>query len=415
MALFRAESQQAREGAWLGKIVLARPIPFALLTAAAAAMAVSLAAFFTLTEYTRKARVTGTLAPVEGVVRVLAQQAGRVESISVREGDSIMRGETLFAVVDARAGASLEDLGAAIVRGARDRQGALERQREFVFAAMRAEQSAFVQRRTGIEREIASLDRELEAQARRLALAANASGRADHLAGIGFLSAAARDRERDAALEQEARHEAMKRSRFAFSREAATIELDAAAALARSHSQLAGIELQRAALDQERVERGVQYQASIVAPVSGIVASVLVEPGQMVLAGTTLATIIAGDARLEAHLYSPSRSIGFVRPGQQVLVRFLAYPHQKFGSHAARITMVSRNALTPAELGFAPGDGGREPLFRIKAELASQSVSAYGRAEPLQAGMQLEADVLLDRRRLIEWIFEPLLSLAGRA
>ena len=56
-----------------------------------------------------------------------------------------------------------------------------------------------------------------------------------------------------------------------------------------------------------------------------------------------------------------------------------------------------------------------EPLYRIKAELASQSVSAYGRAQPLQAGMQVEADILLDRRRLIEWIFEPLLSLAGRA
>jgi membrane fusion protein len=29
--------------------------------------------------------------------------------------------------------------------------------------------------------------------------------------------------------------------------------------------------------------------------------------------------------------------------------------------------------------------------------------------------MQVEADVLLDRRRLIEWVFEPLASLAGRA
>jgi membrane fusion protein len=29
--------------------------------------------------------------------------------------------------------------------------------------------------------------------------------------------------------------------------------------------------------------------------------------------------------------------------------------------------------------------------------------------------MQIEADILLDRRRLIEWIFEPLLGLAGRA
>ena len=57
----------------------------------------------------------------------------------------------------------------------------------------------------------------------------------------------------------------------------------------------------------------------------------------------------------------------------------------------------------------------REPLYRIKVALASQTVAAYGRAEPLQAGMEVQADVLLDRRRLIEWVFEPLLSLAGRA
>ena len=62
-----------------------------------------------------------------------------------------------------------------------------------------------------------------------------------------------------------------------------------------------------------------------------------------------------------------------------------------------------------------PPDGSREPLYRIKARLDSQAVAAYGRFEPLQPGMQVEADILLDRRRLIEWIFEPILGLAGRA
>jgi membrane fusion protein len=71
--------------------------------------------------------------------------------------------------------------------------------------------------------------------------------------------------------------------------------------------------------------------------------------------------------------------------------------------------------MPAAELGFVPPDGSREPLYRIKAALDSQTVLAYGRPQPLQAGMQVEADILLDRRRLIEWIFEPLLSLAGRA
>jgi membrane fusion protein len=79
------------------------------------------------------------------------------------------------------------------------------------------------------------------------------------------------------------------------------------------------------------------------------------------------------------------------------------------------VTAVSATPLPPGDMGFTPPDGSREPMYRIKAALGSQAVAAYGRSEPLQSGMQLEADVLLDRRRLIEWIFDPLFSLAGRA
>jgi membrane fusion protein len=46
--------------------------------------------------------------------------------------------------------------------------------------------------------------------------------------------------------------------------------------------------------------------------------------------------------------------------------------------------------------------------------LDQQAVKAYGQAQPLAAGMRLDADVLLDKRRLIEWLFEPLLSVTGR-
>jgi membrane fusion protein len=38
-------------------------------------------------------------------------------------------------------------------------------------------------------------------------------------------------------------------------------------------------------------------------------------------------------------------------------------------------------------------------------------VNVYGREQPLRASMQVEAYVLLDRRRLYEWILEPLFSL----
>jgi membrane fusion protein len=40
-------------------------------------------------------------------------------------------------------------------------------------------------------------------------------------------------------------------------------------------------------------------------------------------------------------------------------------------------------------------------------------VTAYGKAAPLQPGMQLDADVLLERRRLIEWVLDPVFTLTG--
>ncbi|MGZ5893046.1 MAG: hypothetical protein ACXWJ7_10570, partial [Caldimonas sp.] len=72
--------------------------------------------------------------------------------------------------------------------------------------------------------------------------------------------------------------------------------------------------------------------------------------------------------------------------------------------------------LQTAELAAmpVPGAPAGEPLYRITVSLDRQDVAAYGSAQALAPGMQLDADVVLDRRRLIEWIFEPVLGIASR-
>ena len=412
--LFRQESEQARATAWLGRIVLIRPMSFTLLTACAIGFAVVLGLFFVAGEYTRKARVSGVLAPAQGVVRILAQQSGIVEAVHAAEGGHIDKDEPMFVLGDGRAGRGREDIGSAVGARVAERQRALHQQREHAMAALRTEQAALAHRKAAIARELEQLDVEIASQAKRAGLADQGLGRARRLEGVGFLSTAALEREQEIAIDQQLRLEAARRSRLALARELAGVEFEAQSATSRAHAQLAGLEMQRASLEQERVERDLQYHAAIVAPASGMVATVLVERGQMVTPGMPLATLIPADATLEGHLFSPSRSIGFVRTGQEVLLRYLAYPHQKFGTHRASVVAVSRNPMLPGELGFTPPDGSREPLYRIKVALDGQAIRAYGRLEPLQPGMQVEADILLDRRRLIEWIFEPLLSLAGR-
>jgi len=56
----------------------------------------------------------------------------------------------------------------------------------------------------------------------------------------------------------------------------------------------------------------------------------------------------------------------------------------------------------------------KEPVYRVTVNLKQQHVNAYGKDFPLQAGMSLEADIILDKQTLFQWIFNPLISLKGR-
>jgi membrane fusion protein len=101
------------------------------------------------------------------------------------------------------------------------------------------------------------------------------------------------------------------------------------------------------------------------------------------------------------------------------MLRYAAFPYQKFGMHEGVVASLSRSAISPSEMtqrlsGLTALYGANEPVYQITVDLKSQSVNAYGNLVPLQPGMQLEADVLLEKRRLIEWMLEPLLTLTGK-
>ena len=125
-----------------------------------------------------------------------------------------------------------------------------------------------------------------------------------------------------------------------------------------------------------------------------------------------LMSILADDAVFEARLLVPSRAIGFVRAGQPVRLRYAAFPHQSYGTYAARVSEISRATLRPDEL--AAGLPLTEPVYRVTAKLDAQTVRARGGEQPLQAGMLLEADIVLEQRPLWAWMFQPLLAFEGR-
>jgi multidrug efflux pump subunit AcrA (membrane-fusion protein) len=123
---------------------------------------------------------------------------------------------------------------------------------------------------------------------------------------------------------------------------------------------------------------------------------------------------------LEAQLYAPSRTAGFVRVGQTVWVRYAAYPYQKFGMAEGQVTRVSQTPIAAADLPAGQGQAlltaaqANEPLYRISVSLKKQAITTYGNTQTLKAGMALDADVLQDRRAVWEWLLEPVLATGTR-
>jgi membrane fusion protein len=413
--MFRREVHEHVQRAGFGGIVLIRPVSFAVLTAAVALFTVVVLAYLCFGEYTRKSRVAGMLVPADGIIRVAAPRSGEIRDRRIVEGQHVKAGAPLMRLVEPRARIDGTDAGAeALVRIAiRSRE--YELQKSSLRLAADLERIGIDARLAKLRREAQSLSGEIATLEAKERFAQQHLERQQALELKGFISLSARQAVQAEALEQALRLQVSRRGQLPLAREIVSLEAEREITFARARAQIAGLASQEAALEQERIERESQREIVVIAPQDGVVTAISAEAGQVVAAGTTLLALLPMGSPLEAHLFAASRAIGFLRIGQDVLLRFPAFPYQKFGSTGARIASISRTALPPNDLGYGPPDGSREPVYRIKVALHAQSVTAYGKPEPLQAGMQVEADVLVDRRRLIEWVFEPLLSLAGRA
>jgi membrane fusion protein len=98
-----------------------------------------------------------------------------------------------------------------------------------------------------------------------------------------------------------------------------------------------------------------------------------------------------------------------------VRLRYRAFPASKFGHHRGTVVSISRHALDVQSVALlAPGTPAPGSAYRLLVELDRQYVQAYGARRPLIAGMLVEADIIGERRKLYEWLLEPLYSVTGR-
>ncbi|WP_454719007.1 HlyD family secretion protein [Caulobacter segnis] len=408
--LFRKEAVDFATRGVMGDVVLALPLSNRLLSLLALGVVAAGFAFLATATYARKETVAGYLIPADGVVRIAARQGGVVDKVLVSEGEQVRVGQPLVRLrlsSDLERGDSFSRMAEALraksdasrLRGVASRQSLL------------AERDQLVQRQVLVQKQISESRARLALQKQRVELAKSQVASVEDLAASGYFPKREVENRRSTLLALEQQESDLRAAELDLERQKndirarlQSIPLDLEAASADQLSAAAGI-------SQEETQSEASSTYVVVASKAGRIAAFTARAGKSLPPDGAIG-MIAADGKLVAELYANSRSVGFIQPGQEVRIKYQAFPYQKFGTGLGRVRSVSRTAMSPSDIDV-PGVVGQEALYRVSVDLSSQNIRVYGREQLLRPGMQVFADVIADRRSLFEWLLDPLYA-AGR-
>ena len=150
-------------------------------------------------------------------------------------------------------------------------------------------------------------------------------------------------------------------------------------------------------LDREGARDG--NALTVAARCAGTIVRLLVRnPGTVVAASDVLAEMVCDDERLQAELKVPQRGLALLAPNQAVKLQYDAFPYQRYGVRYATVRWIS-----PSSSGV-----GDAAAFRVLADLDEQTLRIGGTVRPVLPGMGGTAAVIVGRRSLLSYAFEPL-------
>ena len=356
--------------------------------------------------------VSGKLQPIQAVQDIEALIPGVVESVLVRDGQTVARGDVLLRFDPRDAAARLE-----AAKSNRDRlqnQVAINRvilgEQDATKLTPNQQLQLLNQGRqqtgenTAASEALARSRVRLNGLRQSLTTAENIAQRYQGLLADGASSALQ-------ALESQAKVDDLRSQVQAEEREVARLQATSTATVSGNEAQLRqDIETNLRAIadfNKEIEQTNVLISnIEVTAPMGGTVFDVSVSRGSVVQsqgeAKPLLKIIPAGD--LQAKVYLPNSAIGFIQPGQRADVGLTSFPRDQYGFIPATVQRIGSDALTSEEQQRVLGTSADGLYFPAVLKLERQTLKAGQRNVALQPGMSLTADVFLRERRFISTI-----------
>lgn len=412
MSLFRTEVLEQQSSRLHGEVVLSQSLSTKLFAVALFGIVAIAALWVSVGTYARIETVHGMLVTSVPSAKVVALQPGVVSELVVQEGQLVRKGDRLVVINSDREAAGGGDVAGRGLNALAVRQQLSEAQVAMAGGRADAERRRLATIIASAEQQAMSLQDQIALQEQVVTSNQKMLDQVVAVVDRGFVSKVELERRRQTLLSSQQTLASLRQQltgRMAEAQQArdqlASVSIDAEQGVSRIRESLQAIDAEKARLEGEQ-------SYVITAPIDGRVTALAAGVGRSVAAARPVMVIVPDGAELMAELYAPTRAIGFVEPGKETRLLYDAFPYQRFGSFGGTVDNISRIALDPRETEIPfPFE---EPVYRIKVRLDRQAIEAFGEQNPLQAGMTLKANIVLERQTFLAWLLQPLNAVINR-
>lgn len=411
-ALFRAKALQAQQQRLEGQVSIVQPVSSSVLCFCLVLIVFSLLLFLHQANFSRKETVQGYLKPSAGVVRIQSQRSAVLKQLYVRDGARVEAGQKLALLSSDEFLAAGHSLTSHL-QGSLLHQLALNSQKQQeLMQSFEQQGQQLAAQINNIKQQLSDNQRQQKLLVQRITLQAERLVAQQELALQGHLPRQQLEQQQDQHLmlqqqlaEVQTLAQSIRQQQIQWEHQRQTLPVE-------RQRQLQQLKAERLQFEQQKTELLARGEVLLTAPVAGRVTNIVVSQGQQLQGSQVLMQLLPESGFLYAQLLVPTRAFGFIQPGQRTWLRFDAFPYQRFGLYQGEVSQLSKAVLmaqdpdSPVQI--------REPVYQVQVRLNQQFIEAYGEQMPLQAGMLLSADIILEQRSVLSWLLDPLVSLKGR-
>ncbi|MCR6476505.1 HlyD family secretion protein [Variovorax sp. ZS18.2.2] len=414
--LFRKEAMEARAEArgFDGSVVLYMPRSYWALVGGITFIAACIIVLLVFGSYTRRVTVSGELLSDQGVIPVFLPRPGIVSRYLIAEGERVQVNDSMLEV-------SNEIFGASNRSGSIEIAALLNRKKETVQRQLAAGDKSIGKNIENIERKISSIVRErliLSAQSAETKakneLAKEMLSRHNGAKEIGAVSEDELAAKKIALLESSIGRSEKERELELLERNLKELLFQKVFLQTESATEKAKLERELIGVEEQLLEADSQRGVIVKAPITGVITAIQGSIGSLFENTKPIALIIPEKSKIEAQVLVPSSSIGFLKKGQVVFLRYAAYPYQQFGQGRGEIYSISNASLAPNEIAFGSRMTLVEPMYIVKIKITEQEIKLNGSSHFLKPGIKVDADIMLEEQKLYQWILRPFFAAAEK-